>query len=138
MSARGGAGGFSYAELLVATLVLTLSMLPAMDALRTGILSSGVDESLTVAHVRLRSKMEEVLAQPYSDLISAEVAAAGGPSAYSDAVGTPNRRLVFLYRYDADDADADGDPTTGTDPGLLGVRVDIETTVQSIATLVAQ
>ena len=77
------------AELLVATLVLTLSMLPAMDALRTGILGSGVDESLTVAHVRLRSKMEEVLAQPYTDLTSAEVAAAGGPSTYSDVVGTP-------------------------------------------------
>ncbi len=138
MSTRGGADGFSYAELLVATLVLTLSMLPAMDALRTGILGSSVDESLTVAHVRLRSKMEKVLAQPHTDLTSAEVAAAGGPSTYSDAVGTPNRRLVFLYRYDGDDADADGDPTTGTDPGLLGVRVDIEATSHSIATLVAQ
>jgi Tfp pilus assembly protein PilV len=134
---RSDARGFSYVEVLVATVILTLSLVPALDALQTGILGGGVDSSLTQVHVRLRSKMEAVLAKPFTALQSAEVAAASGPSTYSDAVGTPGRRLVFLSRYDGDDADADGDPTTGTDAGLLKVRVELEATPHTLETLVA-
>lgn len=130
-------GGFSYVEVLVATVILTLSLVPALNALQTGLLGSGVDESLTQSHVRLRSKMEAVLAKPFTALQSAEAAAAGGASTYSDAIGTPGRRLVFLSRYDGDDADADGDPTTGTDVGLLRVRVELEATPHMLETLVA-
>ncbi|MEE9279935.1 MAG: hypothetical protein V3V67_07145 [Myxococcota bacterium] len=130
--------GFSYAEILLATLLLSVSLLPAVEALRSGLQGSQVNESLTLAQVRLRSKMEEVLAQPFSALAGAESAAAGAASAYSDAVGTPDRRLVFLARYDGDDADGDGDTATGTDPGLLHVRVEIAATPHAVSTLVAE
>ncbi len=134
---RKDRGGFSYVEVLVATVILTLSLVPALDALQTGIIGSRVGASLTQVHVRLRSKMEAVLAKPFTTLQSAEAAAAGGPSTYSDAIGSPGRRLVFLSRYDGDDADADGDPTTGTDVGLLKVRVELEATPHMLETLVA-
>ncbi len=136
-SLRSGRGGFSYVEVLVATAILALSLVPALDALQAGLLGSGVGESLTRSHVRLRSKMEAVLAKPFEALESAEVAAAGGPSSYSDAIGTPGRRLVHLSRYDGDNADVDGDPMTGTDVGLLKVRVEIEATPHFLESLVA-
>jgi type II secretory pathway pseudopilin PulG len=136
-SFRSKRGGFSYVEVLVATTILALSLVPALDALQTGLLGSGVDQSLTQSQVRLRSKMEAVLAEPFKALQSAEVAAAGGPSTYSDAIGTPGRRLVLLSRYDGDDADADGDPMTGADVGLLRVRVEIEASPQFVETLVS-
>ena len=55
--------------------------------------------------------------------------------AYSDAAGTPDRRRVFLSRYDGDDDPADGDPFTGVDAGLLWIRVEIEGTNLSLERL---
>lgn len=130
--------GFSYAEILVATLLLAVSLVPALQALQGGLLSSSVDRSLTLSHVRLRSKMEDVLARPYAELARAEAEAGGAPSEFSDPMGTPERCLVLIARVDADDADGDGDPATGTDPGLLLVRVQIEGTERAIATLAAE
>ena len=48
--------GFSYAEVIIGTLVLTVALLPALDALRAGILSADIAESVTAAYVRLRDK----------------------------------------------------------------------------------
>ena len=51
---------------------------------------------------------------------------------YSDAAGATNRRLVYLSRYDADNADGDNDFFTGMDAGLVWVRVELEGTTQAI------
>jgi len=132
---RSRQAGFSYVEVLVATALVTLSLVPALEALQTGVLGSTTHESVAVIQQRLMAKMGEVLAQPFADLESAEFVAAGAPTSYSDAPGTPDRRLVLLSRYDGNNADADNDPFTGTDDGLLWVRVEIENSSRALESL---
>ncbi|MCH9672344.1 MAG: hypothetical protein K0U93_12930, partial [Gammaproteobacteria bacterium] len=60
------------------------------------------------------------------------------PSGFSDAAGASPRRLVYVSRYDGDNADGDSDPFTGTDPELIWVQVSIEGAGQSIQTLVGR
>lgn len=132
--------GLTYLEVLIAAVLLALTLVPALDALLTAVSGTAVHESYVVDHHRLSSRMEEVLADPFSDL-DAEAQAIGSPStptAYSDAGGTPGRVLVFLSRYDGDDADADGDPFTGGDAGLLWVQTAVENTDYELETLIAQ
>lgn len=132
--------GLTYLEVLIAAVLLALTLVPALDALLVAVSGTSVHESYVVDHNRLNSRMEEVLADPFSDL-DAEAQAVGSPTtptAYSDAGGTPGRLLVFLARYDGDDADADGDPFTGGDAGLLWVQTAIENTDYNLETLIAQ
>ena len=129
--------GGSYIEVLVAAALVTVSLVPAMQALRTSSVGATVHEESVQHHYLLLGRMEELLAEPFASL-ETEAAAAGDPStptSYSDAGGTPNRRLVFLSPYDGDNADADDDPFTGTDDGLIWVRVEIEGTVQALESL---
>ena len=127
--------GLSQVEVLVATLLVALALVPALEALQTGILGGAVHESLATRAPHLAGKLEELLAQPFAALKAEALASGGSASSYSDAGGTPDRRLVFLSGYDADDADGDGDPTTGADSGLLWVRVEIEATSHVLETL---
>ncbi len=130
--ARAGDGrrqtGFSYVEVLVAVTLLAVALVPAMDALQTGLLGASVHERLAAQHYRAAGRLEELLAQPYGALDAAALAAASAttPSSYSDAVGVADRRLVYLARYDIDNADADGNRFTGGDEGIVWVRVAIE------------
>ena len=130
--------GFSYVEVLLATTILALALVPALDALRVGVQGSGVHRDRAIQHYRLVGVMETVLAEPFGKLQSEAAAAAGAPTAYSDPGGTPDRRLVYLAGWDGDDADGDGDPTTGVDPGLLYVRVEIAGTGLRLESLTAQ
>jgi len=120
--------GFSYVEVLVATALLALALVPALEALEIGIRGGGVNEAEVALHYRALGAMEEVLAQPFGDLQAEAIAAAGAASAYSDPPGTEDRRLVYVTGYDAD-----GDSTP--DPGLLRVRVEIEATAHVLETL---
>jgi hypothetical protein len=120
--------GFSYAEVLLATALLALALVPALEALEIGVRGGGVHEVELALHYRARGALEEVLAQPFFDLATEAILAGGAPSAYSDPPGTPDRRLVYLSAYDAD-----GDTTP--DPGLLRVRVEIEATAHVLETL---
>jgi len=144
MSAAGphrvGENGFSYVEVLVATVFLAVGLAPALEALRDGVAGSEIHATLTADHYHLTAKMEEVLAQPFSAL---EVAAAAAgsptiPTGYSDAAGAASRRLVYVAGYDGDDADGDGDPFTGVDDGLLWVKVEIENTTFAVASLTSR
>ncbi len=137
MSRGGRQDGLSHVEVLLATLLLAASLVPALDALHAGIQAPAVHEGVAVQHHRLLSKLEEVLTAPLLSLESA-AAAAGGPTvptSFSDPVMTPNRRLVYLARYDADGADGDANPFTGGDAGLLWIRVVVEGTPHVIETL---
>ncbi len=134
---RRRAAGFSYVEVLIATVLVAVALAPAIEALVVGIQGAGIHAALTEEHYHVVGRLEEVLAEPFDDL-DAEALAVGDPAlptAYSDAGGTPRRRLVFLARYDADDADSDGDPFTGGDYGLLWVEVEVENTGRTLATL---
>ncbi|NIR30996.1 MAG: hypothetical protein GWN84_17105 [Gammaproteobacteria bacterium] len=129
--------GLSYVEVLVATVLVAISIAPALTALNSGLTASGVHESHVADHYHLMSKVEDVLAQSFADL-SAAASAAGNrstPTSYSDSAGADRRRLVFLSRYDGDNADGDDDPFTGMDDGLLWLRVEVEDTAHVFETL---
>lgn len=137
MNVRRYQRGLTLVEVLVATILLTLVLLPAMQALRTSVMGANVHDDLASNHFRLTSRMEELLAEPFVDL----EAAAGAPSvasSYSDAAGPPGRLLVYLAAYDGDNADADDNPFTGVDSGILWLRVEAEGTVHSLESVRAQ
>jgi len=124
--------------MLVAIVLIVLALIPAVEALYPAVQGTSVHESETVLEHHLTAKLEEVLARQFSEL-DTEAQAIGdrtisSPS-YSDASGTKDRRLVFLSRYDADDADTDSNPFTGTDEGLLWLRVAVEGTRHDVETL---
>ena len=134
--------GLSYVEVLVAVALIALTLVPAMDALLTGLAGSGIHESTAEDQYRLTAKLEQVLAEPFTRLDSAAAAAGNAttPTSYSDVVayadGRQITRNVFLSRYDGDNADGDGDPFTGTDQGLLWVQVTIAGTAARIESLI--
>ena len=99
-----------------------------------------VHRDLASNHFRLTSRLEELLAEPFSDLEAAAIAA-GSPQAattYSESAGVPGRLIVYLSACDGDNADGDGDLFTGTDDGILWIRVEIENTVHDLQTIRAQ
>lgn len=140
LSARRSQKGFSYIEILVATVLIAITLIPALESIQGALAGSEVHQSLATQHYQLVSKIEEVVAQPYSALETAAAAAGSTtvPTSYSDAPSTPDRRLVFLFGYDGDNADADNNPFTGVDDGLMWVRVEIEGTPQILETLTRQ
>jgi type II secretory pathway pseudopilin PulG len=138
-SADGGRmAGFSYVEVLVATVLIALTLVPAIEALQPAMQGTGIHASETVRHFHLTAKLEEVLAEPFSTLDD-EAQVLSDPTApspnYSDAPGANDRRRVYLARYDADNADGDGDVFSDTDEGLLWVRIELEGTSQAIECL---
>lgn len=137
---------------MIAVVLIMIALIPAMEALSTGMLGNEVLQSTSSDHYAVLSRMEEVLAEPYASLTSAAAAAGSEstPSSYSDAAGPPGRRLVYVALYDATDADGDGNvftvldadldgdgnPYTGYDE-LLWVRVEVEGSIASLESLVA-
>ena len=134
--------GFSYLELLVATLLIAIVLVPALEAMQSGIQGSAIHTQLAQNQYRMISKMEETLALPFSELLQQADLVADPtvliPAPYSDAAGTEPRHLVFLARYDGDNVDADDDPFTGTDAGLLWVRVTIEDSPRALETVIVE
>ena len=130
--------GFSYVEVLIATVLIAMSLVPALEALQTGLQGSSNYLHVVEDHNYVQARLEEVLAEPI-DALEAAALAAGSPTAlssYSDPPATERRLLVYVSRYDGDDADSDADPFTGTDAGLLWVRVEIETTALAVESLI--
>ena len=139
MTRRKRQQGASYVEVLVAAVLLSVALAPMMDAIRSASNGAEQQQETVELHYRLTAMLEVVLAEPHGSLADAATAA-GSPttaSSYSDAPGTTNRRLVFLSPYDGDNADADNDPFTGTDAGLIWIRVEIENHALSVESLSA-
>lgn len=114
--------------------------MPALDAMRDAVTGSAINESYTEAQHRLGGRFEEVLAEPFTDLDAAAQAAGSPttPSSYSEPAGTPGRVIVYLTRYDGDDADGNGNPFNGGDEGLLWIRAEVENTPYALETLISQ
>lgn len=132
--------GLTLVEVLITMVLLTVLLVPAMRTLQTSVTGSSVHSDLATDQFRLTSRMEELLAEPFGDLEAAAIAA-GAPtvaSSYSEPAGPPGRLIVYLSQYDGDNADADDDPFTGTDSGLLWIRVEAEDTVHDLLTIRAQ
>ena len=133
--------GFSYMELLVATLLIAIMLVPALEAMQSGIQGSAIHTQLAQNQYRMISKMEQTLALPFSELLQQADLVADSTvliPEYSDTAGTEFRRLVYLARYDGDNSDADDDPFTGTDAGLLWLRVTIENGPRSLETVIVE
>jgi hypothetical protein len=136
--------GLSYVEVLVAVVLITLVLVPAMDALLPGLAGSGIHKTTAEDHYQLTGKLERVLVEPFGQLNSAANAAGSPttPTTYSDVHGFADcLRIdcnVFIARYDADNADGDDDPFTGTDDGLLWVQVVVPGTGMSIESLISE
>ena len=134
---RRGEAGLSYIEVLVATLVIAVALTAAIEGLTGAVQGARIHVDLTEAEFHLASRLEEILALPF-DPLDDEAVAVGDPTVatmYSDAPGAFRRRLVYLARYDADDADGDGDRFSGGDDGLLWVRVELENTERVLESL---
>lgn len=140
MTGRDGQSGLTLVEVLVSIVLLAILLVPAMRALQTSIVGAEVHGDLVSGHVRLTSRLEEVLAEPFEDLSDAAIVAGSPttPSSYSEAAGPPGRLLVYLSPYDGDNADADDNPFTGTEADLLWIRVDIEDSVHTLETIKAR
>lgn len=127
--------GFTFVEVLVAIVLITVALIPTIDALQPATLGSGIHRSHTAQHYHLTAKLEELLAEPFGTLDD-EALAINDPTVastfYSDATTEPARRLVYLSRYDADNADGDSDFFTGKDAGLVWLRIEIAGTRQAI------
>ena len=128
--------GLTYVEVLIATVLIAVSLVPAIEALTPATQGMSIHEAKILRHYQLTAMLEDVLAKPFSEL-DTEAVTINDPTVastlYSDLPGTSDRRLVYLSRYDADNADGNGNPfDTGMDEGLLWVKVEIEATDQSI------
>jgi type II secretory pathway pseudopilin PulG len=132
--------GFTYVEMVIAVLLLSLALIPALNAIRTNIAATREQQSLISAGYALSSKMEYLLAQPFGNLAGAAIAAGGpaNPTTYTDPAGTPSRVFVFLASYDADNEDGDNDTLTGGDPGILWVRVALADGALAMESLTSQ
>ncbi len=136
--------GYSYVEVLIATVLVVVGIIPALDALQSGIQATDIHETSTIDQYAVQSKMEELLTLSYSSLKAAADAAGDYtiPTSFTDTYTTTDGRdiwrEVFISAYDGDNADLDNDPFTGTDAGLLWVQVKKRDTVIRYETLVKQ
>ena len=132
------AGGFAYVEVLVATLLLVVALVPALDALRPGVTAGGIQQRHASDHYRMLARFEEVMAEPFASLQAAADAAASPtvPSSYSGTFIYPDGRQItrslYLSGYDGGNADGDDDPFTGMDAGLLWLKIEIAGTHQQL------
>lgn len=109
-----------------------------MEALQPGLQGSQVNRLQSEQHFALKGKMESVLAEPFTDLDAAATAAGAATIAtsYSDLSATVPHQL-FIWRYDIDDADNDGDKFTGGESDLLWLRITSVDGSYSIQTLLS-
>src|SRR6266851_9705847 len=91
--------GFSYVEILLSVVLLTVLLVPALQALQSSV-AGGQSPSLAARQLTLRDKMEQMLAKPFADLYAKtylEGNATSASASLSDPAGAPGRRMVVLY-----------------------------------------
>ena len=116
--------GLSYIEVLIATVIITVALVPMLEGLQPGLQGSEIHRNRTEVHFALKGKMEQVLTEPFTNLEAESLAAgaATSPTMYSDvAANVPHE--VFIWPWDVDNVDADDDGLTGGEDDILWVRV---------------
>ncbi len=111
--------GFGYVEVLVSVTLLAVLLVPALQAMESGI-RNAVTPAIAARAPLLHAKIEEVLSAPFPELYAATYLAgantAGVNATFSDAAGATDRRIVVLYRYDVATK-----ALSGNDTGLVFV-----------------
>ena len=130
--------GISYIEILIAMVLIAIALVPMMNALQAGLQGATLFQTKTEFHHALTGAVEKVLAEPFGNLDAAATAAGAYTNAttYSD-VGASIPFKVYLWRYDADNADNDDDEFTGGEEDLIWVKVALVDNGQSIETLIS-
>jgi len=128
--------GLGYVEVLIAAALIAVALVPGLDALGGGARATRALVAEGALRLRLESCLEEVLAQPPS-VLAAAAADAGLADALADAIAGTPACGVTLQAWDGDDADGDGNPLTGTDPGLVHVEVRVAGETRRLHGLVA-
>jgi len=130
--------GFSYVEILLSVVLLTALLVPALQALQSGV-AGGQSPSLAARQLTLRDMMEQVLAKPFTDLYAQTYLPGGNTTLanglLSDPAGASDRRIVVLYRYDASTR-----ALSAGDTGLVFVNVyyEAEGSANGLSTLVGR
>ena len=135
-----GQRGFGYVEALVAVVLLAVVLVPALEALGNAARNAPTAAQDDTLWMSAANKLRDVTGSRFDDLDAAAVAA-GGPntaSSLSDPVASNPRVLIYLSRYDGDNADGDNNGFTGVDTDLIWVRAAIADTPVSLDTLVAR
>ena len=133
MTSREHNAGLTLVEVLVTMVLLAILLVPAIGALQTGVIGTHVHSDVASSHYRLTTRLEELMSYPFAELSDA-AGDPSTPSSFSEPSG-PGRLVVYLSFYDGDNADADSDPFTGTEPDLIWIRVDIEDSVFTLETV---
>lgn len=144
MNTRMQDGGFAYAEVLVAALMVALLAMPAADAIKNGINANRVSQTKSGELRCVRNQMETVLAEPYLSLNRA----AGTANYNLAADGTCDVRTVTITRKLFDGANLT-DLLPNPDPianaidvqqqtALLLVRVSMKNSDYAFSTVVAR
>ncbi|MDJ0833727.1 MAG: type II secretion system protein [Gammaproteobacteria bacterium] len=130
--------GISYLEVLIATVIIAVSLVPALDALKPGIDGAALHQDQAQITFVLQGKLELVLAEPFSQLREAAKLAgsATAETSYSDAAASVPHG-VFIWPYDIDNADGDNNVFTGGEDDLLWIRVANSNDSHSLETLIS-
>lgn len=131
--------GFSYVEVMIATVLMAITLAPALEALQSGIATAREQQTAAATRYRIQSLFEEVLSQSFDEL-EAEAKAKNNPnlaSVFSDSSGDDQRK-VYLSNYDGDNADSDDDGFTGMDDDLLWVKIEITDVAYTLETLISR
>ena len=131
--------GLSYVEVMIATLLIAIALVPMMEALGPGLQGSQIHRDQAAVHFALTGKLEQVLAEPFDDL-DAAASDAGGfniATSYSD-IGADVPHEVFIWRWDVDNDDADDDEFTGGEDDILWVRVATVNDSAELQTLISR
>ncbi len=140
------AQGFSFIEVLVAIVLMAVTIIPAMEAIQTGLKGNELHVSVTSQYYALQSRMEDMLAEDYDDLLTKAQTAGSNSvaSSYSDVAGSTDRIIVYLALYDADvdpfviadpNTDGDSDVYTGDTSDMMWISVVLENSVYAFETL---
>lgn len=121
--------GFAYVEVLVAAVVLAIALIPASDAFRAASRQAELSREMLLQHYRALASLEVTQTRTFGQLVSEANSTSGTtPSTWSDASGSAYRRLVYVARFDFDNADNDNNDATGVDNGVIRIRVLVEGT----------
>ena len=131
--------GIAYVEILVATVLIAIALVPMLNSLQAGLQGATLFQKKAEFHHVLTGTVEKVLAEPFNELDNAATAAGAHTNAttYSD-MGASIPFKVYLWRYDVDNADNDNNEFTGGEEDLLWVKVTLQDNGQSIETLISK
>ena len=111
--------GFSYTEVLIATALISISLVPALNALNGNTLLFNQLKNSSDFHNQRVSYMETILSMPYRELYrhAADINSRSNKSNLSDPI---QQLSVYIGFHDLDNIDTDDDTETIDDDNLDG------------------